>query len=233
MGIKYDKYINRLKMKRGNDPYYGKVREAAAAFAEPTMAMNREVQGRINTAGGSIGAMEQTRQNAQHQMIQGQKEMIATIPRADTGAIDQQIMELEMRRDAERDQGKDNALKTGLQIGGTVLGAAVGTVVAPGPGTLLGAQIGAGLGSTASGFVGGGGDMGMNHASPEVIAQGVADTLEGVSSSVALKDQKALSKSIGTTYKQLTLEDKELMLGALRAGNLDIVKSILAQYKVE
>lgn len=229
MPIDFNRYINRLKAKRQDNPAYGAVRKTLQSFTEPTMAANRQMQGSVAMAGGSMGARAEMQNQFLQQNAQTQQQIINSIPQQNNDAIDQQIMTLEMQRDQQREQQKDSGLKTALQVGGTALGAVAGTIVAPGAGTMLGAQIGAGLGQTASGFVGGGGDMGMNYANPGEIAQGVADTIEGISSAVSLGEQKNTLAKLTNQMDALRADPAqyEMALGAILSGNMDLLRNIL------
>lgn len=227
MGMHWDKYINRLKARRAEDPAYASIRRATAAMAEPSMAVNRQIQGNLALTGGSIGAKAELQNQAGQQMQNMQQNIIHTIPRQDTDALDQQITQMEMARDQEQEQRKDNRLKTILQAGGTALGAVAGTIIAPGAGTMLGAQIGSALGGTASGFVGGGGDMGWNYTDPQQVIQGVADTMQGISSAVTLGSQKQLATDFASAYPSMTNDDKEMYKLAILTRNTDLMRTIL------
>lgn len=226
MAIDYNKYISRLKARRERDPQYEATRLNTFRAIEPARAMTREVSGTLGKQGASVGAQAQLLQDSNQQM----SNILGTVPSApDTSQIDNQIMTLEMQRDQEKQTGKDNALKTGLQIGGTVLGAAVGSVV-PGAGTMLGAQIGAGLGDAASGFVGGGGKMGFNYTNPEQVARGFADTIEGISSAVSLKQHREVAKRLGGGFEKLKQSGMmESAYMAILSKDFDLLNSILTQ----
>lgn len=229
MANHWDRYISRLKSRRSNDPAYASIRRATAAMAEPTMAVNRQIQGNLAMSGASVGAKAEMQQQGVRQIANAQQQVIQSIPRQDNSALDDQIFQAETQRDAERDQQKNAGLKTALTVGGTALGAIAGSVIAPGAGTMLGAQVGSGLGGTASGFVGGGGQMGWDYANPQEIIQGVADTVEGVSSAVSLKNQKQLATDFGNAYGNMTLDDKETAKLAILTNNTDLLKTVISR----
>jgi hypothetical protein len=205
MGINYDKYIKRLRVKRADNPEYAFYRQTMQSMTEPLKRINNTMQGQLNMAGGSTGARAQAGLNSQNSLQGFASNLYDTADRsgiARNDALDSQIMNLETQRDQEAEAKKNAGLKGAIQIGATALGAGVGSIV-PGAGTMLGAQIGAGVGGIAGSFVGGGGKMGLNYVDPAELAQGIGDTLAGISSVSTLKEHKIFTKKFGELYSAI------------------------------
>lgn len=212
--VNYDKYINRLRAKRMNNPEYAFYRQTMFGMTEPLKRMQNEMQGSMNMAGGSIGARAQAGLSGQ-QMLQGTaSNLYQTADRnaiARNDQLDTQIMTLESQRDEQKAQQKNAGLKSAINIGATALGAGVGALAGN---PLIGAQIGSAAGGILGGFVGGGGQMGLAYANPEEIAQGIGDTVAGISAASTLKEHKDMANLIQEKLPALTGEnlDKFTML---------------------
>lgn len=134
MGLNYQKYINRLKQKRQDNPEYALYKQSMQAMAEPMKQMNRTMQGQMAMAGGSIGAIGST-------YLQGQSAMqnlaMQSFGAADRSAItrndalDNQITQMEMTRDAEEERKKNELTKSLITGAATVGGFALGGLGAP------------------------------------------------------------------------------------------------------
>lgn len=200
MANRFDKYLQRLYARRISTPELDSYRNLSRGMAPTVKSIEFATKGGIREAGGSIGAQAQLGLRS-HQALQSAATDRFGIASREAGArnavLDQQIDQVTMQRDAEREAGKDNALQTALRVGGTVAGAAIGTVVNPGAGTMLGAKLGSSLGQIGAGFVGGGGEMGLEYADPAQITQGIADIAMSISSASTLKEQKDMAKKVG------------------------------------
>lgn len=190
MSNNYDKYIKRLRQKRAENPEYAFYRQTMQNLTEPVKRVNQAMQGNMLLAGSSSGAMAQAGLNSQNSLQGAATNLYSqysgrAMERNDR--LDSQIMGMEMQRDKEQDAKKDNALKSGLMIGTTALGAVAGI---PMGNPMLGAQVGSGVGGILGGMVGSGGEFGMQNADPDVIAQGIGDTLAGISAISTLNTQK-------------------------------------------
>lgn len=201
MANKFDKYLQRLYSRRIASPEMDTYRNISRSMAPTVKSLEFATKGGIREAGGSIGALSQLGIQSQQALQDAATDRFA-IASQEAGKrnaiLDQEIDRVTMQRDAERDAGKDNALQTVLRVGGTVAGAAIGSIAAPGAGTMLGAQIGSSLGQIGSGFVGGGGDIGLEYADEAQIAQGIADIAMSITSASMLKEQKEMAKNVGS-----------------------------------
>lgn len=226
MGLNYQKYINRLKQKRQENPEYALYRQSMQAMAEPMKQMNRTMQGQMKLAGGSIGAIGST-------YLQGQTSMqnlaMQTFGQADRSAVarndalDSQIMGLEQQKELEAEQKKNATTKSAITIGATALGALAGSMLLPGAGTAAGAGAGAALagggGAAAAGTgaaiaapvispviaalpsaVSSGAAAGMSVTEAAMLGSQIGAGIGGVASSfVGGADYNALQQSIGDT----------------------------------
>lgn len=149
MGINYDKYLARLRQKRQDNPEYSIYRQSIQAMAEPMKQMNRAMQGQMKLAGGSIGAIGSSYLQGQSAMRNYATQAFAGADRsvlARNEALDAQIMQLEMQRDAEEQQRRDNLIKGIITGGATLAGFALGGAA----GGMLGGAAGSALGSAVT-----------------------------------------------------------------------------------
>ena len=248
--VNYDKYIRRLQQKRLNNPEYAFYRQTMFGLTEPMKRVQGQMQGAMNMAGGSIGARAQAGLSGQQQL---QSTAVGLYAQADRSAqerndqLDTQIAQLEMQRDEQKAQQKNAGLKSAINIGSTVLGAGIGAFAGN---PLIGAQIGSAVGGIASGFVGGGGKMGMAYANLDEINQGIVDLASGISAVSTLNEHKELAGLIkdklpGLTGDQLvtfraligmglTKEAAEILrgVGVSSAPPIDLSNDAIAGYQV-
>jgi len=222
MGLNYQKYINRLKQKRQDNPEYALYKQSMQAMAEPMKQMNRTMQGQMAMAGGSIGAIGSTYLQGQGAMQNLAMQSFGQADRAGMArndALDGQIMQMEMQRDAEEERKKNELTKSLITGAATIAGFALGGLGAP----LLGgaakvatdslmptpggapeiSPVIAGQGNTDlagalanSGFSGGSG-FNLDNA---MLGSQIGSGLGGVASSfVGGADYNALQQSIGDT----------------------------------
>jgi hypothetical protein len=129
MGLNYQKYINRLKQKRQDNPEYALYKQSMQAMAEPMKQMNRTMQGQMAMAGGSIGAIGSTYLQGQAGMQNLAMQSFAGADRAGMArndALDSQIMQMEMTRDAEEERKKNELTKSLITGAATIGGFALG-----------------------------------------------------------------------------------------------------------
>jgi len=129
MGLNYQKYINRLKQKRQDNPEYALYKQSMQAMAEPMKAMNRSMQGQMAMAGGSIGAIGSTYLQGQSAMQNLAMQSFGQADRAGMArndALDSQIMQMEMTRDAEEERKKNELTKSLITGAATIGGFALG-----------------------------------------------------------------------------------------------------------
>lgn len=225
MGLNYQKYINRLKQKRQDNPEYALYKQSMQAMAEPMKQMNRTMQGQMAMAGGSIGAIGSTYLQGQGAMQNLAMQSFGQADRAGMArndALDGQIMQMEMQRDAEEERKKNELTKSLITGAATIAGFALGGLGAP----LLGgaakvatdslmptpggapeiSPVVAGQGQTDlgaalanSGWSGGGGGSSFNLDNAMRGAQ-IGAGIGGIGSSfVGGADYSALQQSIGDT----------------------------------
>lgn len=176
MGLNYQKYINRLKQKRQDNPEYALYKQSMQAMAEPMKAMNRSMQGQMSMAGGSIGAIGSTYLQGQSAMQNLAMQSFGQADRAGIArndALDNQITQMEMTRDAEAEQKKNSSIKSGITIGATALGALAGTLLLPGVGTAAGA----GAGAAAAGGSGAAAGAGVGAATGAIAAPTISPVI--------------------------------------------------------
>ena len=225
MGLNYQKYINRLKQKRQDNPEYALYKQSMQAMAEPMKAMNRSMQGQMSMAGGSIGAIGSTYLQGQAGMQNLAMQSFGQADRAGMArndALDSQIMQMEMTRDAEEERKKNELTKSlitgAATIGGFALGGFGGAILGgaakvatdklmPTPGgapeisPVVAGQGQTDLGAvlTNSGWSGGGGGSSFNLDNAMRGAQ-IGAGIGGIGSSfVGGADYNALQQSIGDT----------------------------------
>ena len=225
MGLNYQKYINRLKQKRQDNPEYALYKQSMQAMAEPMKAMNRSMQGQMAMAGGSIGAIGSTYLQGQSAMQNLAMQSFGQADRAGMArndALDSQIMQMEMTRDAEEERKKNELTKSlitgAATIGGFALGGFGGAILGgaakvatdklmPTPGgapeisPVVAGQGQTDLGAvlTNSGWSGGGGGSSFNLDNAMRGAQ-IGAGIGGIGSSfVGGADYSALQQSIGDT----------------------------------
>ena len=129
MGLNYQKYINRLKQKRQDNPEYALYKQSMQAMAEPMKQMNRSMQGQMAMAGGSIGAIGSTYLQGQAGMQNLAMQSFGQADRAGMArndALDSQIMQMEMTRDAEEERKKNELTKSLITGAATIGGFALG-----------------------------------------------------------------------------------------------------------
>ena len=225
MGLNYQKYINRLKQKRQDNPEYALYKQSMQAMAEPMKAMNRSMQGQMAMAGGSIGAIGSTYLQGQAGMQNLAMQSFGQADRAGIArndALDSQIMQMEMTRDAEEERKKNELTKSlitgAATIGGFALGGFGGAILGgaakvatdklmPTPGgapeisPVVAGQGQTDLGAvlTNSGWSGGGGGSSFNLDNAMLGSQ-IGAGIGGIGSSfVGGADYNALQQSIGDT----------------------------------
>ena len=225
MGLNYQKYINRLKQKRQDNPEYALYKQSMQAMAEPMKAMNRSMQGQMSLAGGSIGAIGSTYLQGQSAMQNLAMQSFGQADRAGIArndALDSQIMQMEMTRDAEEERKKNELTKSlitgAATIGGFALGGFGGAILGgaakvatdklmPTPGgapeisPVVAGQGQTDLGAALanSGWSGGGGGSSFNLDNAMRGAQ-IGAGIGGIGSSfVGGADYNALQQSIGDT----------------------------------
>lgn len=225
MGLNYQKYINRLKQKRQDNPEYALYKQSMQAMAEPMKQMNRSMQGQMSMAGGSIGAIGSTYLQGQAGMQNLAMQSFGQADRAGMArndALDSQIMQMEMTRDAEEERKKNELTKSlitgAATIGGFALGGFGGAILGgaakvatdklmPTPGgapeisPVVAGQGQTDLGAvlTNSGWSGGGGGSSFNLDNAMRGAQ-IGAGIGGIGSSfVGGADYSALQQSIGDT----------------------------------
>lgn len=225
MGLNYQKYINRLKQKRQDNPEYALYKQSMQAMAEPMKQMNRSMQGQMSMAGGSIGAIGSTYLQGQAGMQNLAMQSFGQADRAGMArndALDSQIMQMEMTRDAEEERKKNELTKSlitgAATIGGFALGGFGGAILGgaakvatdklmPTPGgapeisPVVAGQGQTDLGAvlTNSGWSGGGGGSSFNLDNAMRGAQ-IGAGIGGIGSSfVGGADYNALQQSIGDT----------------------------------
>ena len=225
MGLNYQKYINRLKQKRQDNPEYALYKQSMQAMAEPMKAMNRSMQGQMAMAGGSIGAIGSTYLQGQSAMQNLAMQSFGQADRAGIArndALDSQIMQMEMTRDAEEERKKNELTKSlitgAATIGGFALGGFGGAILGgaakvatdklmPTPGgapeisPVVAGQGQTDLGAvlTNSGWSGGGGGSSFNLDNAMLGSQ-IGAGIGGIGSSfVGGADYNALQQSIGDT----------------------------------
>jgi hypothetical protein len=225
MGLNYQKYINRLKQKRQDNPEYALYKQSMQAMAEPMKAMNRSMQGQMSLAGGSIGAIGSTYLQGQAGMQNLAMQSFGQADRAGMArndALDSQIMQMEMTRDAEEERKKNELTKSlitgAATIGGFALGGFGGAILGgaakvatdklmPTPGgapeisPVVAGQGQTDLGAALanSGWSGGGGGSSFNLDNAMRGAQ-IGAGIGGIGSSfVGGADYSALQQSIGDT----------------------------------
>ena len=228
MGLNYQKYINRLKQKRQDNPEYALYKQSMQAMAEPMKQMNRTMQGQMAMAGGSIGAIGSTYLQGQSAMQNLAMQSFGQADRAGIArndALDSQIMGLEQQKELEAEQKKNATTKSAITIGATALGALAGTLLLPGAGTAAGAGAGAALagggGAAAAGTAAGAGagaaiaapaispviaalpsavSTGMSGIEAAMLGSQIGAGIGGIGSSfVGGADYNALQQSIGDT----------------------------------
>jgi len=225
MGLNYQKYINRLKQKRQDNPEYALYKQSMQAMAEPMKAMNRSMQGQMAMAGGSIGAIGSTYLQGQSAMQNLAMQSFGQADRAGMArndALDSQIMQMEMTRDAEEERKKNELTKSlitgAATIGGFALGGFGGAILggaanvatdklmttpggAPEISPVVAGQGQTDLGAALanSGWSGGGGGSSFNLDNAMRGAQ-IGAGIGGIGSSfVGGADYSALQQSIGDT----------------------------------
>ena len=225
MGLNYQKYINRLKQKRQDNPEYALYKQSMQAMAEPMKQMNRTMQGQMAMAGGSIGAIGSTYLQGQSAMQNLAMQSFGQADRAGIArndALDSQIMQMEMTRDAEEERKKNELTKSlitgAATIGGFALGGFGGAILGgaakvatdklmPTPGgapeisPVVAGQGQTDLGAvlTNSGWSGGGGGSSFNLDNAMLGSQ-IGAGIGGIGSSfVGGADYNALQQSIGDT----------------------------------
>ena len=225
MGLNYQKYINRLKQKRQDNPEYALYKQSMQAMAEPMKQMNRSMQGQMSMAGGSIGAIGSTYLQGQGAMQNLAMQSFGQADRAGIArndALDNQITQMEMTRDAEEERKKNELTKSlitgAATIGGFALGGFGGAILGgtakvatdklmPTPGgapeisPVVAGQGQTDLGAvlTNSGWSGGGGGSSFNLDNAMRGAQ-IGAGIGGIGSSfVGGADYNALQQSIGDT----------------------------------
>ena len=225
MGLNYQKYINRLKQKRQDNPEYALYKQSMQAMAEPMKQMNRSMQGQMSMAGGSIGAIGSTYLQGQGAMQNLAMQSFGQADRAGMArndALDSQIMQMEMTRDAEEERKKNELTKSlitgAATIGGFALGGFGGAILGgaakvatdklmPTPGgapeisPVVAGQGQTDLGAALanSGWSGGGGGSSFNLDNAMRGAQ-IGAGIGGIGSSfVGGADYNALQQSIGDT----------------------------------
>lgn len=225
MGLNYQKYINRLKQKRQDNPEYALYKQSMQAMAEPMKAMNRSMQGQMAMAGGSIGAIGSTYLQGQSAMQNLAMQSFGQADRAGIArndALDNQITQMEMTRDAEEERKKNELTKSlitgAATIGGFALGGFGGAILggaakvatdklmttpggAPEISPVVAGQGQTDLGAALanSGWSGGGGGSSFNLDNAMRGAQ-IGAGIGGIGSSfVGGADYSALQQSIGDT----------------------------------
>lgn len=225
MGLNYQKYINRLKQKRQDNPEYALYKQSMQAMAEPMKQMNRTMQGQMAMAGGSIGAIGSTYLQGQSAMQNLAMQSFGQADRAGIArndALDNQITQMEMTRDAEEERKKNELTKSlitgAATIGGFALGGFGGAILggaakvatdklmttpggAPEISPVVAGQGQTDLGAALanSGWSGGGGGSSFNLDNAMRGAQ-IGAGIGGIGSSfVGGADYSALQQSIGDT----------------------------------
>lgn len=216
--VNYDKYINRLRAKRMNNPEYAFYRQTMFGMTEPLKRVQGQMQGAMNMASGSIGARAQAGLSGQQQlqgMATGLYEQADRAAVARNDQLDQQIMQMQMASDEQKQARKNAGLKSAINIGATALGAGVGAIAGN---PLIGAQIGSAAGGILGGFVGGGGKLGMNYANMEEINQGIGDMVAGIGAVSTLKEHKDLADMIKTKLPGLSGDNLNTFKALVEAG---------------
>lgn len=247
MKIDYSKYINKLKTKRENSPYWQAFRRSLSSVSNDTRSIRNTMSGRMDKAGGSVAAIAQAEQESQSDVRKFNNSMFADMSEKDTARtdeIDSRIEQLQFSQDeqnraeAERLKAERNAKRSGLgkaaiQIGTTMLGAGIGVAsagtLAPISAALIGGSIGGGIGQMAGSFVGGSGKMAINHLNPEEFMMGFQDTARSVSSALTLSSQKSDLSSMTELLKSknLSVTDIIFLQEFLKSGDLAGAKQYL------
>ncbi len=217
----YNKYLDNLRAKQKENPYYNQAVNQSRQLAHPWQQMSENLAHKTHQGYLTESALADLnlKSNQEFSNMQNQIYNNANLmqqQRQDN--IDDKIFELDHQKELylkqkedEKKAKKKSWLSTGLQVGGAAIGGLVGG--------LPGASIGASLG----GIVGG-----IATDETQVAMQGFADTLGGISSMSSLNYEKTLFSNMQKiNLNAMDIEKLTKFNLILNTGNREMIENYM------
>lgn len=232
MWLPYTKYIEKLKQKKAENPYYRFANQQQKKLSQPWQEFSDNLKSKVNTGEMSDSALSDMILKQQSAFASMQRDIfndadLKTQNRNDM--IDNEIDQSELKNDFYKKQQeeiekqkrklKEENKKNWWQVGAEALGAGAGFLMA-GP---SGAMIGSGAGNLLSGIF---------NDRPQVFSQGIQDTLSGFSSLSVLSEEKQFYDQLSLLdYDALKPDDLALLASIINSGNDDLLLDYINKRK--
>jgi hypothetical protein len=242
MSTHYRRYIEDLKRRREEDPYYQRARAAGRDMSQQYEELMKQYDTRLKREGlPEISQQDFVMNKSQlwNRTLANMESKAAAREAERDEEINANIDKAQLKYDIAKEQEEEREKaerearnKKWWQLGGTALGAAAGTVIAPGVGTQIGASLGSAAGSGVAAFTG-------SETDPYLFEQGMADLASGVGQFAMHREQadfmekfktNILPKLTNPDIDSQTLENLATILPMLpQNGNYNELYEILEQ----
>ncbi len=233
MWTPYNNYLEKLRQKQKENPYYRQALNQQKQLAYPYQKMSEELSHRTHQGYMTEGALadqmlkmnmnitDQQRQifdNADMQNNQRQENYQNAIDDIEFKRDIHKQQENE-RKKAEKKAKRNQWINAGSQILGAGAGALIGS---PHGGAMIGAQIGSAIGGMAGGIA---------TDTPEYFMQGFQDTLGGLSSLTSLNEEKQFYNKLSSLdIANMGRDSIAELISIIQTNNFDLLDSFYERY---